>query len=214
VILRKEEHLKLPTDDGIKQFDWAKLFGVVVTSLLIFCVALVGLRGWVWFKDFVWGPAAGWVQALGSIGAIIVGFVYADVANAHQRARDADATSQIRKRQLLAVVAASMQADEVGSWINISDLFNGKVDGRAVQSAAEEALITFKSLNYLDIPDEHLLVASGVVRKDLVSVLIHCKAGEADPKVFETEWLTSFLPTFTRNLEAVRSRARVLLAEL
>lgn len=164
------------------QFDWVKLLGALATGLLLLCVMLVALRGWCWFKDFVWGPAAGWVQALGSIGAIIVGFVYADRANVHQRARDAEAASQVRKKQLLAVVAASMQADEVGSWINISELFQSKVDGRALQAAAEEALIAFKSLNYLDIPDETLLLASGVVRKDLVSVLIHCRAAASEPK--------------------------------
>lgn len=195
-----------------RRFDWMSLLGALFVATILLSLAAIGIKGWPWYKEILRGPAAGWVQAVGSIGAIIFGFVYTDRANDHQRAREAEDAASLQQRQLRAVLAASAEANEVVAWINIGSLF-GQNDLDAIAFAALEAQAAFKSLNLVDLPDELLVEVITVLRKDLVSVLIHCRAIKAKATPDSSEWLPGFLPKLAKDLEAVKTRATGLLKQ-
>jgi hypothetical protein len=50
---------------------WAPMLGAAVVLWLLFSLAFVAVSGWNDYVQFLSGPAAAWVQALGSVAAIV-----------------------------------------------------------------------------------------------------------------------------------------------
>ena len=50
--------------------DWAAAVGGIALTLLLIAIGLNVAFGLEWFSQFLAGSASGWVQAVGSIGAI------------------------------------------------------------------------------------------------------------------------------------------------
>jgi len=49
---------------------WAAATGVGILVILLGSIGLVAAGGWTWFSGFLVSSASGWVQAIGSVGAI------------------------------------------------------------------------------------------------------------------------------------------------
>lgn len=193
--------------DAPSAFDWPAGIGATVVLSALVAIGLVAAGGWTWFAGFLAGSASGWVQAFGSIGAIVFGFLYVDRQNRHQLERDERLARGSDLRQVYAVIAASDQAEEAVSWTDIGarlDTIEGILD--PLELAAEEALSTLKGIPLSEIPDQELLKSCGQLRKDLVTLQIHCKA-QRQQKVMYSAYLRDVLPQISENLAKTRRQA-------
>lgn len=57
---------------------WAETVGAVALVLLLGSLALIAAGGWTWFARFLESAAPAWVQAIGSIAAIVAAIVVAN----------------------------------------------------------------------------------------------------------------------------------------
>lgn len=192
-------------------FDWMAVIGGLIVFILIASLSLVISLGWSGFTAFLGGAAAGWVQAFGSIGTILTGFVYIDRTARLQRERDRRTERDLQRRQYHAVLAACAQADEAAAWAGIGAM-TGLSEYQSLEIATQEALAAFKSISFDQIPDADLLSACGVLRKNLVTLLIHCQAVASDDTGKVHKYLIAFHPMFAADLDATRARAERLTA--
>lgn len=177
-----------------------------VLSALLF----VAITSWSDFKVFLLGPASGWIQALGSIATIICGFVYIEKADKSQKDRDFFAARELHRRQFLAVLEACYQFDEVVAWAGLGTI-EGPNDNEALELAAREALDAFKSIALSEIPDAELLQACGLLRKHLVTLLIHCRAMSTKTVLSSHEYMSDLLPILQKSLFVAKKRAKEVL---
>jgi hypothetical protein len=183
---------------------------MIVISILI-CLIGVGIVGWTPFKTFSATIAPAWVQALGSVGTIICGFVYIDRTNHQQLEREAAAAKAIKSRQIQAVLAVCEQAGEALNWTNVAGRSGvDEVTIAALRVATMEALAAAKTILFSEIPDEELLRGWGQLRKNLVTLLIHCETYKANNALLSREYLTQILPSLTRDLNFVIERAQAI----
>lgn len=80
--------------------EWAPAIGAIALVLLLFSLALVAAGGWVWFAAFLESSAAGWVQAVGSVAAILAAAWLAS----WQLRRTREAEAQARKERMQAML--------------------------------------------------------------------------------------------------------------
>ncbi|CAN7259910.1 hypothetical protein LJR130_001066 [Variovorax sp. LjRoot130] len=198
------------SEGSAKGFDWMRVVGALAVIALLASLALIGALGWSDFKKFLEGPAAGWVQAFGSIGTILAGFAYIDRTTRLQNERDEHTSRELHHRQYRAVLAACLQADEAVAWTSVGAV-EGPNDHESLVIATSEALAAFKSISFDQIPDSELLLKSGALRKDLVTLLIHCRAVASSPDVRSHGYLANLLPALVADLDAVKRRARDLV---
>ena len=195
-------------------FDGPAAIGVVVLVCIFASVGLVAAGGWSWFAGFLMGTAAQWVQSVGSVAAILVGFAYVDRQNENQRRRDRDVEDALALRRLLAVKAVCSQASEVVAWMGVASIPGEGSELPTLEFAAEEALAAFKEVSFADIPDDSLLTICGAVRKDLVSVLIHCRAAKEKHLVDSRSFLDGHRVRLEANLDNAVCRVERLVHKL
>jgi hypothetical protein len=93
---------------GISQTDYyglPALLGASVVLGLLGSIALVAAGGWDWFKNFAADSAPAWVQAVGSIAAIVAALGAIKIQHQNQLDRDAEAERQVKRRKLKTVSA-------------------------------------------------------------------------------------------------------------
>ncbi len=54
-----------------KNDGWIDVVGILIVTFILITIALVSAGGWTWYAKFLEGSAANWVQAVGSIVAIL-----------------------------------------------------------------------------------------------------------------------------------------------
>lgn len=196
--------------------EWLTAVGVAFAMLLLSSIGLVAAGGWKWFAAFLEGTASGWIQALGSIGAIIFGFIFVDRQNNHQKEREEDQAKELVVRQIQSVVAACLQAREAVAWTRIATEVESLDDAtiEPIEFSTEEALAALKSIPFSEIPDGTLLIRSGALRKDLVTLLIHCRATKRQVDRKKTDYLKAFAPQVSDNLCKTEARAADLIRTL
>jgi hypothetical protein len=126
--------------------------GALIVIFLFITLALVASGGWNWFQKFLTDSAPAWLQAFGSIAAIIATFGVLRVQHQQQSQRDSEIDRQTRIRKLKAIVAliqgvgATCEdcAHKVRSGEGLMD-----VELRRLQSA--QALVS--SVPIMDVPD-------------------------------------------------------------
>jgi len=192
---------------SVHRFDWRPIVGGLIVAFVLASIAFVSFSTWENYKDLLAGPASGWIQAIGSIATIIFGFVYIDRTNRLQEAKDDLVMRELHQRQLYAVLEACLQFDEVVAWARVGSI-EGPNDDLALELATVEALEAFKSISLSDIPDRELLEDYGMLRRHLVTLLIHCRAVAAKPGLVSHEHLASFLPTLSCDLDKTEARVK------
>jgi hypothetical protein len=139
-----------PTETTI----WQTTVGVVVTASLLVSMLLVAVGGWAWFKGLFETVAPAWIQAVGSVAAIVAATVIA------QRQSKAAVDLELRKQakaetQKLKVVMALM-ARAHGLSNDICTAFETKKFEDFDQVSPELMIDTHHSLALLpvfEIPD-------------------------------------------------------------
>lgn len=53
------------------EWGWPAVMGAWIVAVLLLSIALIAAGGWNWFQQFLCGSSANWVQAIGSIAAIV-----------------------------------------------------------------------------------------------------------------------------------------------
>ncbi|TDM06047.1 MAG: hypothetical protein C4K60_15400 [Ideonella sp. MAG2] len=100
---------------------WASAFGSVVVGAIFILLLLTAFAGWSWVAKFLESSAPAWIQAVGSVAAIVAAL--AVVQRQHtlelkRRERD-DFTSQLRRARSLRVLfySAARACEDVGRRI-------------------------------------------------------------------------------------------------
>jgi hypothetical protein len=85
---------------------WASAFGSVVVGSLLVLILFTGLAGWSWVAKFLESSAPAWIQAVGSVAAIVAAL--AVVQRQHslelKRREREDLTAQLRRARMLRVL--------------------------------------------------------------------------------------------------------------
>lgn len=79
---------------------WNEVVGAALIVFLFLCFGLVAAGGWKWFTEFLAGSASSWVQAIGSIAAILGAFAIANKQTRTQVAAAEEASRQTRRQRL------------------------------------------------------------------------------------------------------------------
>lgn len=96
-----------------EQFHWAPPIGAALVILLFTSIALIAAGGWEWFAGFLTGQASSWVQAIGSILAILAGFIWVERQLKGQRDA-ADEAARIKRVETLRALCTLIPAQVVG----------------------------------------------------------------------------------------------------
>lgn len=87
------------------QYGLPPLIGTLTVLALLISIALVAAGGWAWFKNFALDSAPAWVQAVGSIAAIVAALLVIRIQHQNQLNRDAEAERQVARRKMKTVSA-------------------------------------------------------------------------------------------------------------
>lgn len=90
---------------------WPAVVGGLIVVGILLTLALVAAGGWPWFQRFLEGSAAAWVQAIGSIAAILAAAEIGRRQIAGQRHVEQDRQAQEERKKLL-VIDALLEAVE------------------------------------------------------------------------------------------------------
>jgi len=90
---------------------WAAPIGAAIFIALISCLVLIAAGGWDWFAFFLAGPAANWVQAIGSIVAILAAYKMGQTQIEAGRILDASklAKEDIRKLTIIDAILKNLE---------------------------------------------------------------------------------------------------------
>jgi hypothetical protein len=82
----------------------AEAVGMTIVLAILLTIALVAAGGWEWFASFLASSAANWVQAIGSIAALIAGAsaIVWQVGRQAKLAEEARRAEDVRKLHLIA----------------------------------------------------------------------------------------------------------------
>lgn len=201
-------------DDSQASFDALPGIGGAIVVCILISILLVAINDWDWYTKFLGaGGASGWAQAVGAVGAIAFGFGQIDRQNRYQRQRDERRAKEVACRQVQAIAAACLQADEALAWAGLASQIEQLAHIEPLELATEEALTAFKNIPFSEVPDTSLLVLCGAIRKDLVTLLIQCRAAKEAVRP-TSDFLQGFVPQFERDLKAAKRRAAALLTDL
>jgi hypothetical protein len=120
---------------------WAQALGALIVAGLCASIALVGAGGWPWFAGLLTKSAEGaaaWVQAIGSIAAILWA-VWIATAENRRRAEDAIAAAQISSLAVLRLLQHMRAvAEAVAEALEPLAKFDGAPEGLlSVQNTLE-----------------------------------------------------------------------------
>lgn len=90
---------------------WPAAMGALIAVGLLLTLGLVAAGGWPWFQKFLEGSAAGWIQAIGSVAAILAAAEIGRRQIAGQRQVEQDRQDQEHRKKLL-VIDALLEAVE------------------------------------------------------------------------------------------------------
>lgn len=90
---------------------WPAAMGALIVVGLLLALGLVAAGGWPWFQRFLETSAAAWIQALGSIAAILAAAEIGRRQIAGQREMERDRQDQEDRKKLL-VIDALLEAIE------------------------------------------------------------------------------------------------------
>ena len=133
---------------------WESAIGIVVVLMLLFSLALIAAGGWNWFKTLLESAAPAWIQAIGSVAAIIAATVIArrQSISTAELAEKKQAAADVQK---LKIVMALM-ARAYGLSKDICHAFETSKFEDFDQVSPELLLDTHQALKALpvfDIPD-------------------------------------------------------------
>jgi hypothetical protein len=133
-------------------FDWSAGIGMALVVILICLLALNAAGGWLWTAKFLESSAPAWVQAVGSIAAIVAVFRVSQAQYQHQLQRDNEIERRNKIQKLKAIVALIQGVGEKCKDCS-SKVMNGvglmDVELRRLQSA--KALLS--AIPIMDFPD-------------------------------------------------------------
>ena len=84
---------------------WAEVIGGLILLALFGSIALVGAGGWSWFARFLESAAPAWVQAVGSIGAVLIAVWVSARSEKHARELEVERGRRERIERLELVLA-------------------------------------------------------------------------------------------------------------
>ncbi len=90
---------------------WPAIVGALIVFAILLTLSLVAAGGWLWFQRFLEGGAAAWIQAIGSIAAILAAAEIGRRQIAGQRHMERDRQVQEERKRLL-VIDALLEAVE------------------------------------------------------------------------------------------------------
>lgn len=90
---------------------WPAVIGALIVVGILLTLTLVVAGGWPWFQRFLEGSAAAWIQAIGSIAAILAAAEIGRRQIAGQRQVERDRQAQEDRKKLL-VIDALLEAVE------------------------------------------------------------------------------------------------------
>ncbi len=96
---------KISSTDKAATFDWPAGIGMAIVASLIGLLTLNAAGGWLWTVKFLESSAAAWVQAVGSIAAIVAAFRVLQVQHLQQLQRDNETERRNKIQKLKAIVA-------------------------------------------------------------------------------------------------------------
>lgn len=143
---------KILTTHRAITFDWPAGIGMAIVASLIGLLALNAAGGWLWTAKFLESSAPAWVQAVGSIAAIVAAFRVLQVQHLQQLQRDNETERRNKIQKLKAIVALIQGVGEkcrdcAGKVMNGVGLMD--VELRRLQSA--KALLS--AIPIMDLPD-------------------------------------------------------------
>jgi len=98
-------HNQSPNADRLTDV-WATAFGGIVVGSILVLLLLTGFAGWSWVAKFLESSAPAWIQAVGSVAAIVAAL--AVVQRQHtlelKRKEKDDLTAQLRRARSLRVL--------------------------------------------------------------------------------------------------------------
>jgi len=101
--------MKTPSNQQSAGEAWAPVFGSVVVGSILLLILATALAGWPWVESFLTSSAPAWIQAVGSVAAIVAAL--AVVQRQHslelERREADDHTTQLRRARTLRVIFLS-----------------------------------------------------------------------------------------------------------
>jgi hypothetical protein len=88
--------------------DWQSALGAAVVLTLLISIGLIAANGWAWFTKMLETSAPAWVQAIGSVGAIVAAAAIArrQVVTARQLEARKQAAADIQKLRVIMALMA------------------------------------------------------------------------------------------------------------
>lgn len=87
---------------------WAEAVGVAASLTLLLSLALVAAGGWSWFKTLLESAAPAWIQAVGSVAAIIAAAAIArqQASSARRLEAEKQAAAEVQKLKIVLALMA------------------------------------------------------------------------------------------------------------
>lgn len=85
---------------------WASAFGSVIVGSILVLILITAVAGWDWVAKFLESGAPAWIQAVGSVAAIVAALAVVQRQHAlemHRRERE-DQVSQLRRARILRII--------------------------------------------------------------------------------------------------------------
>lgn len=137
--------------------EWLLALGSLTVVALLTLFALSAIAGWPWVGDFLRSSAAAWVQAIGSVAAIVaaLGVVQRQHHLEVSRREQTERLEQQRRARSLRVVffSAARTCEEVGRKIG-----DEHVSWNVASEELKEARSRLLSIDPLQVPDGGLLL--------------------------------------------------------
>lgn len=163
--------------------EWPAVAGAAVVSAMIVVLALAIGLGPAFVADFLKGPAAAWVQAIGSIAAIGAGYWFGQSAHRQELQRDARQDILMQTRRIYAIrellIGAAALDDIVLKTCNY-----GLTAWPQIGALAHDQLEQCRAVPIFDVPDPELIRHVGFVRQISLTYSNSSAAvgtGRADP---------------------------------
>lgn len=141
-----------------KSPEWASVVGGLILLVLVGSIALVAAGGWNWFAKFLESAAPAWVQAVGSIGAVLIAVWVSSRSERHARELEAERGRREMIERLRLVLALLANASAI-----IKALQNAKLNLPEGATAGDleflnDAAQRFSRLELRDMADAKVAV--------------------------------------------------------
>lgn len=153
---------------------WQSAIGAVVVLALLACLALIGAGGWPWFKGILESAAPAWIQAIGSIAAIMAASAIAGQQVRSAAELEAKKKADAETQKLKIVMALMVRAHGLSN--DICRAFETKEFSDFDEVSPELMLDTHLSLMALpvfEIPDGLLALDVLSIGRSLATIREH-----------------------------------------